>query len=185
MSRTVTSKESILVACKDIVRESGMPALNMRNVAQRCQVAVGSIYNYFPSKEDLILATVASIWNEILSFDKNALQNTSFIEVVQHLFNNVQAGAQTYPLFLIIHSMSFMEVDKEKGRQAMNHFFGKIEDNLLSTLKADPNIRQDVFTDEFTEKSFVRFVISNVLALIINRSGDIKFLEQIIQKTIY
>lgn len=55
MSKTVTSKESILVACKDIVRESGMPVLNMRNVAQRCQVAVGSIYNYFPSKEDLIL----------------------------------------------------------------------------------------------------------------------------------
>lgn len=60
---------------------------------------------------------MASIWNEILSFDKKALQNANFIEVVHHLFNQVQAGAQTYPLFLMIHSMSFMEVYKEKGRQ--------------------------------------------------------------------
>lgn len=67
----------------------------------------------------------------------------------------------------------------------MNHFFAKIEDGLLFALKADPDIRQDVFTEEFSEKNFVRFIISNVLALIINRSGDIKFLEKIIQKTIY
>lgn len=185
MNRTVTSKESILMACKDIVRTSGMPALNMRNVAKQCQVAVGSIYNYFPSKEDLILATVASIWNEILTLEETPSDEVSFIQVVDHLFTRVQSGAQTYPLFLIIHSMSFMEVEKEKGRQAMSQFFGELEKGLLAALKADPRIRQDVFSEDFTQASYVRFVISNILALIINQSSGRDFLEEIIRRTLY
>ena len=66
LNKTVTSREAILSQCKAIVRESGMKAVNLRDVAKRCGVAVGSVYNYFPSKEHLITATVESIWTEIM-----------------------------------------------------------------------------------------------------------------------
>lgn len=185
MNRTVTSKESILAVCKDIVRESGMSALNMRRVAQRTQVSVGSVYNYFPSKEDLILATVESIWNEILSFSRKPEEDLSFTATVRSLYDRVQTGSQTYPLFLIIHAMNFTDVDKIKGRTAMDRFFGTIEAGLLKALNEDPHVRKEVFQAGFTQTDYVRFIISNVLALIISRSSGSDFLEQIIRRTIY
>ncbi|MDD4781161.1 MAG: TetR/AcrR family transcriptional regulator [Tissierellia bacterium] len=36
--------------------------LNMKDVAHKCGISVGSVYNYFQSKGDLIVATIESIW---------------------------------------------------------------------------------------------------------------------------
>lgn len=57
MNKIVTSKENILKASREIASKDGLQSINMRNVAKHCGVAVGSIYNYFPSKADLIIAT--------------------------------------------------------------------------------------------------------------------------------
>lgn len=48
MSKTITSQEAILGAGKEIVLEYGLQGLNIRDVAKRCGISVGSIYNYFP-----------------------------------------------------------------------------------------------------------------------------------------
>ena len=50
MNRSVTSKEDILAAARQLLLEEGSGALGMRNVAAACGVAVGSIYNYFPGQ---------------------------------------------------------------------------------------------------------------------------------------
>ncbi len=58
MNKTVTSREAILAASQKLVMEKGLQAVNMRTVASVCGVAVGSVYNYFPSKAELLTATV-------------------------------------------------------------------------------------------------------------------------------
>ena len=58
MNKVVTSKEDILAVSKEMVAENGVQAINMRNVARQCGVAVGSVYNYFPSKNDLMIAVI-------------------------------------------------------------------------------------------------------------------------------
>lgn len=185
MNKTVTSKESILAACKDIVAESGMAALNMRNVAKKCGVAVGSVYNYFPSKDDLTIAAVESIWSEIISYDEDEPYNLSFEDAVTRLFENVQKGSKKYPIFLIIHSMRMLDVDKEKGRAVMISFFIEIEHHLLKSLNDDPNVDQSVFDATFTKEEFIHFVFSNILSLNVSREPDSKFLISVIRRTIY
>ena len=49
MNKAVTSREDILAVSREMAAENGMQAINMRNAAGRCGVAVGSVYNYFPS----------------------------------------------------------------------------------------------------------------------------------------
>ena len=56
MNKVVTSKEEILAASRELVLEKGIMSLSMRSVAEACGVAVGSIYNYFPSKAELLSA---------------------------------------------------------------------------------------------------------------------------------
>lgn len=54
--------------------EKGLSAINMRTVASACGVAVGSIYKYFPSKTDLIYATVADVWKDIFHMSGTLLR---------------------------------------------------------------------------------------------------------------
>ena len=65
MNTAVTSKEEILKTSRELIRRQGWAAVSIRSVAASCGVSVGSIYNYFDSKTDLIGATVESVWCEI------------------------------------------------------------------------------------------------------------------------
>ena len=65
MNTIVTSKEDILKNSRELIREKGWAAVSIRSVASACGVSVGSIYNYYDSKAELISATVESVWCEI------------------------------------------------------------------------------------------------------------------------
>ena len=65
MNTIITSKEDILKTSRELIREQGWSAVNIRSVAAACGVSVGSIYNYFDSKADLVGETVESVWCQI------------------------------------------------------------------------------------------------------------------------
>ena len=61
MNTIVTSKEEILKTSRALIQEQGWSAVSIRSVAAACGVSVGSIYNYFDSKAELVSATVESV----------------------------------------------------------------------------------------------------------------------------
>ena len=58
-------KEEILRASRELIRREGAAAVNIRAVAAACGVSVGSIYNHFGSKAELVREAVESVWREI------------------------------------------------------------------------------------------------------------------------
>ena len=66
MNTVVTSREAILDVSRELVKRQGQEAVSIRTVAAACGVSVGSIYNYFESKADLVAATVESVWCDFI-----------------------------------------------------------------------------------------------------------------------
>ncbi|MDY5594808.1 MAG: helix-turn-helix domain-containing protein [Oscillospiraceae bacterium] len=124
--------------CRRMVSEQGLSALNMRSVAQACHVAVGSLYNYFPNKDDLVIATVARDWQDIFHMDQTCHANLPFPEYVQWIFDSVQQGAKKYPHFLTAHSLSFASTGKSKAKDTMEQYFSHIRLGMTEALHADP-----------------------------------------------
>lgn len=50
------TKQAILVAARQIGRENGWPALTIRKVAEQIEYSPPMVYEYFTSKEDMLLA---------------------------------------------------------------------------------------------------------------------------------
>ena len=57
--RLAERERTILGAAKSIVGEGGMGAVQIAAVAQRADIAAGTIYRYFPSKNDLVAEVIA------------------------------------------------------------------------------------------------------------------------------
>ena len=57
----------VLDAALDLAAEGGYDAVQMRDVAARAQVALGTIYRYFASKDHLLAACQLELWRAIES----------------------------------------------------------------------------------------------------------------------
>ena len=66
MRKAITTKEKILENAKKEARSKGLEKIGMREISSASSVALGTLYNYFPDKESLIIATISSIWNETI-----------------------------------------------------------------------------------------------------------------------
>lgn len=66
-NRSVVSKDQILDAAYDIATTQGLGALSIRAVAAACGVAVGTVYNSYPTKSELINDVVGKFWRQAFS----------------------------------------------------------------------------------------------------------------------
>ena len=185
MNKTITSGELILCAGKEIVLEKGLQGLNIRDVARHSGLSVGSIYNYFPRKSDLIVATIESVWKDIMHGYKVCENQDSFIDIIQSLFLNIQKGSEKYPSFFSTHFMGMATIDQEKGRESMNKYFLHMKEGLLVALNADKQIKDDAFTPDFTKENFIDFIFNNLLTLLMEQASSCDFLLEVIRRTIY
>ena len=61
IARLAARHEAIVAAARALASESGMGAVQIVPVAERAGIAAGTVYRYFPSKDDLVAALVAVI----------------------------------------------------------------------------------------------------------------------------
>lgn len=185
MNKVVTSKEEILYASRKLVLEKGIMSLSMRSVAEACGVAVGSIYNYFPSKAELLSAAIGSVWGEIFMPFYGRETFGSFPECVSALFETIRAGNEKYPGFFTVHALNFASADKEKGKEAMNRCLAGLEGKLVEALRQDKQIRTGVFGDVFTEEIFAGYVFELMIPILLRKEESCDALLEMIRQTIY
>lgn len=184
MNKIVTSKEAILCAGKDIVAKRGLAGLTIRDVAQACGVSVGSIYNYFPTKSDLVIATIESVFREILQ-ELSFSSCDDFSQSVGILFCDIHKSSEKFPGFFSSHSINALAQDKSKGRERMSNCFAQIKQAFLSILSADPKVREDAFSFTFSQEDFWDFVFDNLLFLLVNQADSCALLQEVIRRSIY
>src|SRR5260221_9614019 len=59
-ARLAARYEAIIEAARALASESGLGAVQVVPVAERAGIAAGTVYRYFPSKDDLVAAVVSA-----------------------------------------------------------------------------------------------------------------------------
>lgn len=60
-------KDRLLAEAKRQLELGGYESVTIRSIAKGCGVGVGTVYNYFPSKEDLIATHLLEDWDDCLA----------------------------------------------------------------------------------------------------------------------
>lgn len=63
MAKNVTTKDKILETAISIIKTDGLKTCSMRSISKKAEIAVGTIYNYFPSQEELLESIFNLSWN--------------------------------------------------------------------------------------------------------------------------
>ncbi|MEL3911370.1 MAG: TetR/AcrR family transcriptional regulator [Treponema sp.] len=181
----VISKELILDAGRSLVEEKGISALNMRDVAGRCGIALGSLYNYFSSKDELLIAVIEHIWYTIFSTAVCSGKECTFTDYITLLFHTIREGTRRYPDFFTAHSIGFAGSAKDDARQKMALCVSRLKQTMVEVMQQDERINPAVFSPSFSHEDFADFVFTNVMSLFLKRQESCTVLIEVIRRTVY
>lgn len=170
---------------RQLVREEGWNSVNIRTIAAACGVSVGSIYNYFGSKSDLVMATIESIWQDIFHDSKQGSEFLDFTDCIQWIFDCIKAGSEKYPGFFTSHSLSLLGEEKADGQKRMIQSWEHIQNGLYSVLAHDRKVRPDAFDETFTPQKFTDTIFSFILSSLLRQNYDASPILEMVKRTIY
>ena len=83
-------KEDILLVTRELLKETGYSDLNIRKIASQCGVATGTVYNYYSSKNEIIVEILLNEWNLMLRrIDQSTKASPKVIDKLEVMFNEL------------------------------------------------------------------------------------------------
>ncbi|MFD4368934.1 cholesterol catabolism transcriptional regulator KstR [Rhodococcus sp. NPDC058521] len=144
-------RKRILDSTLALASKGGYEAVQMRAVAEKADVAVGTLYRYFPSKVHLLVSALGRELERIDSRGKNPPGDNQR-ERMQTILTQITRAMQRDPLLTEAMTRAFMFADASAAAEVEQ--VGKLMDRLF--------VRAMTETDPTEEQYAVARVISDV-----------------------
>ena len=148
MPKIIENLESKLIEeAKRQVETHGYAAMTIRSVAKACGVGVGTVYNYFPSKEALLATYLLSDWTQCVAAINGVSDSSDTpAPVVQCIFDQLLAYAQR-------HQAIFRDAAAAAGfAGSFSYYHGLLRSQLAAPLQ---KFCESVFHAEFIAESLL------------------------------
>lgn len=174
MRQKVTSREQILQVALQIALREGIDKVNIRKLARECQIAIGSMYNYYSNKDALIKAVAETFWETILKDQemlyRKGMTFTMFLEqYYQFLYGRLSRYDSGW-----LSSMNG-RIPQKKEAVAL----------LRKVLENDSKINPSIWNMELNQEAFVDYVFSNLIALLQTGESNCRFFLYLLEHLLY
>jgi AcrR family transcriptional regulator len=152
-------RRDILAAAAKLFRRDGFADTSIEAIAAEAEVAAGTVYNYFESKGDLLIALVALDGEEVRAAGKSIIANPpkdpvqavsklltfyidhSLIHLSKELWRNAMANALSQPNSKF--GLAYAELDRKLANQ-VGEIVACLQDRGQIDAKVDPKTAGDV-----------------------------------------
>lgn len=171
----------LLKYAQNIADSKGYDKISIRALANQAGIATGTVYNYFDSKDEILLAMTDEYWYNALNEIDNAIEDVSFDKQLEqiylYLYKHVLSSAGTL--------MSSLSAVRDAGQQRMVSMHTVMSENIIRYLNKDKAVRNEVWTDFFTKERLANFIITNIMLSLRMRAKDIDYLVEVVRRIIY
>ena len=123
-SRGEQTRTAILQAAHDLFVEQGYHGTSMRQIASRAGIALGGLYNHFPSKEAVFEAVFFAYhpYHEVLPYIQQA-QGATVEEVIHDAASRMVEAVRGRPDFLNLMFIEMVELKSVHAQKLINTFY--------------------------------------------------------------
>ena len=123
-------KDRLINEAKQQIAQNGYGAVTIRSIAKGCGVGVGTVYNYFPSKEALIATHLLEDWNGCIDAIQTAADSAESPRLVLLCIYEQLTG------FACRHSAIFRDDSAAVGFSgSFNQYHGLLREQLAKPLR--------------------------------------------------
>lgn len=171
-------KEVILKEAKEIIKVEGYKSLTMRRVSDKTDIAVGTLYNYFPTKKDLIVQLMEDYWYDYLSTIEEIDEITTDIFLkLKLIYQKLETFLETFKEFWLKNYTSGYDEDSLKRK----NIFTEILVNRLEVILCEAQSKGDITL--FIDSSDIsKFIMLNFFMMAQMNTFKYKSFEKILKK---
>jgi TetR/AcrR family transcriptional regulator, cholesterol catabolism regulator len=137
-------RKRILDATLAIASKGGYEAVQMRAVAERADVAVGTLYRYFPSKVHLLVSALGREFERIdAKTDRAALAGGTPYQRLNLMVSKLNRAMQRNPLLTEAMTRAFVFADASAAGE-VDHV-GKLMDSMFARAMSEGEPTEDQF----------------------------------------
>ena len=145
-------QEKLVAEAQRQVRDCGYAALTIRSVAAACGVGVGTVYNYFASKDALVASFMLKDWQKcIAAIEETSADADSASPVIRCIYEQLQG-------FIAQHQAIFADeaaVASFSGSPSPYH--SRLRNQLAKPLR---KFCRDDFTPEFIAEALLTWTVA-------------------------
>jgi AcrR family transcriptional regulator len=161
----VDLREVIVQNAKTIIISKGYSKLNMREIAKASGIAVGTIYNYFPTKDNLMSELMYQYWMEFIAAIKEAQQEEcELFEKFRNIYQLLESFLDTFKDTWLKLNGSEKGMTKEHHRQkqeVVDLFVATLEEAICKYKAGKANITKP----EINNRELASFIVQNFMLI--------------------
>ena len=185
-NKPIINKQQILDIAFDIACTSGLSGLSIREIANACNMAVGTVYNYFPTKNDLVNDVVGRFWNEALA-DRmpSAHAGDDFVDFCQELARQLSEALAKFRDDWLTEIAALDAHGLASARKREESCFAHIRKGLAIALERDPNVAHDELHGALEPDKLCAFVWDSRLSSIKRGDPSCETLFALLRRVLY
>lgn len=151
-------RENILKEGKKVLIEKSYRSLNIRDIAKSCDIGIGTFYNYFKNKDELVIEIFMYDWNKIINSSKEMIdKNIDLKEKLRFIYTGMDE-------FLSNYMSVFYELTMVKGKDRKDHYhmdmIYEVVSEILCFHKSKGEIKNKLPVDKLC-----KLIVANMLSI--------------------
>lgn len=183
MAHIPNLKQHILDIAKALASKYGISKINVRMVAKESGVAIGTIYNYYPAKGDIIAAVIADFWKAAFAnISPDIFHKVDLISALEQVYYELLKYVSSFKDNWLEQLMLLNAKDKDIGRAMEKEYMQKIYSAILALLEHNAHVLEHYTHQE--REGLARFIYDNILLMLKRNEQDFSLFKKILQRII-
>lgn len=143
-------KNDVINAAKAVFAEKSIEKASMQDIALKAEVGVASVYRYYTTKFDLVIAVAKDYWEKELEFDDTGLYGTGIEQTTQVINRLYEKLTENPDMLLFMEQLDTFLISCENAKYPLEAYKKMMESGIQKLIrviekgKQDGTIRQDV-----------------------------------------
>lgn len=186
--RSVITQEEILEKAYHLATTQGLQALSIRSVAAACDVSVGTIYNSYASKTDLINDVVGMFWQHAFTETMNMVTSHNdhdFIAFCTTLSTSLKRALAKFKKNFLSELSALGATDRFAAQKREQQSFIHAREGIKRALCNDPHIKQELLTGTLSPDSLSALIWEVMLDSARDTTSYDETLFALLKETLY
>ena len=185
MPKQVIDKDKLVDQAYLIAAREGISALSVRKLAAACEIAVGSVYMYFPTKADLTAAVFTRFFGQALFEECCRVDGReSFTDYVRKLRAALSAALAEMDVDWFAEMRRLPRSEHEALEAARGPMLAHMEQGLQYVLEGDPAVVRSRLVGALSPEKLCPFVLGTVFTSLME-SSDCEPLFALLDTSLY